>query len=162
SVENGRAAAVDVGKPFDLGTTVVVSCTAAQAGRAYSLSFDVRVAGQTIGTVGGHAQCGRLPKHLPPPRLRHPSAGPPPPAAAPRRRARDARRTPDAVRGARARADHTRPRRRGRIRLGRLGGGRAPPPGARRPARGPRLSLAAPWPFLRSQPRTASPSRSTG
>jgi photosystem II stability/assembly factor-like uncharacterized protein len=76
SVENGRAASVDVGKPYELGSTLVLGCTAAQAGRTFPLALDVRVAGKVIGTLEGDATCGRLAKHVAP-RPRHPSAGHP-------------------------------------------------------------------------------------
>ena len=82
-MENGRAASVDVGKPYNLGSTVVVSCTAAQVGRVFPLTFDVRVAGDVIGTVGGHAQCGALPKRAAVPPRRHHAASHPSPAPAP-------------------------------------------------------------------------------
>ena len=48
------------------------------------MTFDVRVGGNAIGSVGGHAQCGRLPKAAAPaPRRHHPAAAHPAPAPAP-------------------------------------------------------------------------------
>jgi hypothetical protein len=62
SVEGGVAERVDVKHPSQLAGTAVIACTAAQAGRRFSLEFAVQAGSRTVGTLAGAARCGEEPK----------------------------------------------------------------------------------------------------
>jgi hypothetical protein len=59
-VEDGRAENVNVKKASALAGTAVLSCTAAQAGRRYPVSFGVRVGQRKVASIPGVVACGKM------------------------------------------------------------------------------------------------------
>jgi hypothetical protein len=85
AVEGGESGLVNIKKPNEVGATGVLSCTDAQVGRKFDISFDVIVAGRTVGSLPGQATCGTVeePAAVPPvvakPRAAKPSPSKPAP-----------------------------------------------------------------------------------
>ncbi len=88
AVEGGRLEQVDLKRANELAGTAVLTCTAAQAGRTFALTFGVQAAGRIVGQIAGSARCGSAPQETSPrprqpPEARQTPVGPPQPGTVP-------------------------------------------------------------------------------